>query len=211
LQERKVAADKALLRIFSEACKLQRIAQSADIALRIQTPNAIQLAIQIAQHFNRPSIIKILTSILEFKQNEELAAQQLSYQSQADVSVSHSHASQSGGAPTRKYHTSFEVNNDDSTYDDAFMASSSPPSLSGGGLVKKLEQKRNAGAFDAPTKSSSAPVNKFAQSSSPLSPNSAKKRSAPADDLRNLRSSPSPKKPTLFVSHFMQLDMKLFS
>jgi hypothetical protein len=201
MQERKVASDKALLRIFSEACKLQRIAQSADIALRIQTPNAIQLAIQIAQHFNRPSIIKVLTSILEFKQNEELAAQQLSYQSQAEADQMRSQSSQSGGVPARKYHTSFESNNDDSTYDDGFLASSSSPSLSGGGLVKKLEQKRNAGAADAPVKPSAAPVNRFAQSTSPLSPNSAKKRSAPADDIRNLRSSPSPKKPTLFVSN----------
>lgn len=205
IQEKKVAADKALLRIFSEACKLQRIAQSADIALRIQTPNAIQLAIQIAQHYNRPSIIKILTSILEFKQNEEFAAQQLSYQSQVESASSHSSASQSGGAPMRKYQTSFEGGHDDSTYDDGFMVSSSSPSLSGGGLVKKLEQKRNAGAADAAAKPSSAPVNKFAQSSSPLSPNSAKKRSAPADDIRNLRSSPSPKKPTLFVSQIIFL------
>jgi hypothetical protein len=251
LESRQLQLDKSLLKILNEALKVQRNAVASDVAMRINTPKCVDIAIQMCMSFNRPTIARQLTEILRIKQqmsmeftdqqptesNRKLMPpQQDTVKSQGFVATSRNGASATT-PPQRRYDTAF---GDDDDHADqlgqaevtpepvavpqrGFGGSGGPVSLLGNSAVvtpaatgifarkiteNKAKQLQNAlkSAGSDNERPIAPPINKFAQSSSPLSPETlSKKRSFPHEDLRNLKGSPSPKKPTLFVSKVYSL------
>ena len=69
-------ADTAVLKLLQDACKLQKIALSFDLAKRLRTVKACQTAIQIANHFGKPALAFALEDALRYKQDLEQAMEQ---------------------------------------------------------------------------------------------------------------------------------------
>ena len=256
LESRQLQLDKSLLKILHEALKLQRNAVASDIAMRINTPKCVEIAIQLCMSFNRPTIARQLTDIFRFK--EQMLADQQPIDAtrkhvpppQAEPARTQGFAATSRNSasattpPQRRYNTAFDDGDDHADQlgqaevtpepipapQKGFGNSSGGPVsiLGNGGVVtpaangifarkitenkaKQLNSSKSAVSDnDRPI---APPLNKFAQS--PLSPETlSKKRSLPHEDLKNLKGSPSPKKPALFVSklyiHFANLNIRLF-
>jgi hypothetical protein len=221
VSRRKTEMDKALLQLFHNACQLQRNALSSDTALRLRTIAAVNAAIQIAQHFERPGLVRLLENVLRQKQDDEYADMQMA--APAPLPVKRAPAAPPatrppGGRP------SAQVVTPDAPPQAAAKADTPPPrdyycgeqttpevEYTGGSAhenadstldtaiplsrLSSFTKKKNLMSTQA-AKPLAPPVNRFASFSNVSSP--SKKRSFPHEDLRHLKSSsPSPKKPAL--------------
>ena len=219
LREKKTDADKVLLQLFNEACRLQRNAISSDIALRIQTIAALELAITVAQHYDRPGLARLLENVLQQKQEDELADQQVAapasgYRSQPPSGYgeldrrSAPHKAQN--TPPRDQYNYSEKDDDNyhahDNYDYSDDLAVVTPSLEK--RESSFPKKKNVLSTSGMGKPQAPPVNKFAQSASP----SKKRTFTSHEDLRSLRSSPSPakKKPALSVSCYSYILYDIF-
>lgn len=67
LAKQQVDADRIVLKLFQESCRLQRIAQAVDLAMKIRTEKALGVAIAIANHFGRSVVAQRVEDIMQFR------------------------------------------------------------------------------------------------------------------------------------------------
>lgn len=219
LTQKKADADKVLLLMFKQACAVQRNAVSTDIALRLHSTKSLEIAITIAQHFQRPGLTRLLENIMSQKHDDAVADTQLAAKEvkRAPVAAaplarppqpSHSSAPIVQHTPPREYLFHNDRKEDSSAedmdvvdhYDNHDPAVVTPGEKKESSFTKKKNILNSANV----PKPLGPPANRFAQGSSITSP--TKKRSLSThDDLKSLRSSPSPvkKKPALSVSAYL--------
>lgn len=213
LRQKKNDADKVLLQMFQESCRLQRNAVSSDIALRLHTAKALEIAIQIANHFKRPGLARLLENVLIQKQEDEYADQQATASQDKQTSMNpplHTKTNImppliSEHTPPREYpnyRQSTEGDSFESRGPDTYDRVSDPAVVTPGD--KPVFKKRNLLNSQNSSKQVDAPVNKFAQAKNSFSSPSKKRPFSSHEELKKLRGSPSPlkKKPTLNVSFF---------
>ena len=96
LEKQQIEADKTVLKMFQEACRVQQIAKALDLARKLRTDKALQAGTQIANKFGRPAVAAKLDELLEarFAQQQQQQREQESQQEQPEGPVnSRSHAS----------------------------------------------------------------------------------------------------------------------
>lgn len=174
-------ADKATLRMFVEACRLQRMPMAADLAKKLVQESNVEAAIVAANHYGRAPIARLLSDILEYKrslreQPQQQEDQQETYSSGADA-FAHNYSSEAQDA----------YENVDNY---AARAPAQPPLFRPKSIVGS-----NAVVSPAPEDLSRIPPNPFAraQGQTPL------KRKSAMDSIKDLKGSPSPKKPSIAV------------
>ncbi|KAJ1441494.1 hypothetical protein B484DRAFT_390699 [Ochromonadaceae sp. CCMP2298] len=190
-------ADKAVVKALQDACVRQRIPLALSLALQLRTEQAIQGAIQVANHFGRPTVAEALDRILEHRQalaallEQQEEQQQYSnnnYQQeqeqQQEVEVEYVPAPRGGRREQQQQEEEQE--------EFGNMENEERPL---GFLSSRLVSPQLPPPHPTPTHSStSKPRNPFAVVSSGQTP---VKRKSVFDGIQDLKASPSPKKPAL--------------
>ena len=166
-------ADKALLKVFIDACRLQRNAIASDLAKKIVLEKSLEAAMIAANHYGRSSIAQLLNDILDFKRsvrerNESERDTQDDFQYTADDTQANNFTMQYEEDPKENAPLLFRAK---STQMNAVVSPESVPMM-----VSK-------------------PPNPFATMG-----NTPHKRKSALDSIKELKGSPSPKKPNLAVS-----------
>lgn len=187
LSEQEVDADRTILKLLQDACKLQNTHQALDLAFRLRTDVALNAAIKIANHFGKSVLAQKLEDIVQQREADRLQAQ--GYQN-ADADP----YDDPNGDAENYYHSG----NDNEEYESPEYEAPGPlPETKAKSLLGKRTVVTPQHQFSAlPEEVSNAPVNPFKKTAF-ASP--GKRRDA-LNALNDLKASPSPKKPLLNVS-----------
>jgi hypothetical protein len=182
------SADKAALRIFIDACRLQRNAVAADIAKKFVMDKTIEAGIIAANHYGRTHIAQLLSDIQEFKaslreeEDHHQQPQQLKYEEEGN-----------GHEP---YENSFKYTADD--YQESIAPpKENMPQSNPLFRIKSLNENIVVTPEAVGTAKQARPANPFAVI--PSGNNTPHKRKSAVESIRDLKGSPSPKKANIAV------------
>jgi hypothetical protein len=193
LSTQEVEADRTILKLLQDACKLQNTHQALDLAFRLRTEVALSAAIKIANHFGKSSLAQKLEDIVQQRESDRLQAQD--YQNEE----SDPYGSDPAGNTENYYNAGSSNGNGNGNDDYEYEEAPGPlPETKTGSLLGKRTIVTPQHQFSVATEgvSSNAPVNPFKKQ---VFASPGKRRGA-LNALNDLKASPSPKKPLLNVS-----------
>lgn len=200
MKAQQLTVDKSILKAFQEACQGQQLPLAMSLALRIRTTKVIEAAIKVANHFGRASVARSLDQILEHKR----AIEDMQAQAQQQMNASYqTEMYDQGSSYSNRLEDEYEEqsahnHNANALSRKASIKQQSLPQTSHHNSSKAVtpdSSSNNAVSFEEkPSKS----LNPFAINKTGMTP---MKRKTVADGVDDLKSSPSPKKPSLNVSH----------
>ena len=171
-------ADKALLKVFIDACRLQRNAVASDLAKRIVLEKSIEAAIIAANHYGRSSIAQLLSDILDFKRSIQERKD-----NERDLMENEFQYTANNTQPTPNYF--------DNMQEEEEPKENAP-------MLFRARAVNNAVVSPEPVAamtSGGLPPNPFATMG-----NTPHKRKSALESIKELKGSPSPKKPNLAVN-----------
>lgn len=218
MKENNTSSDQKLLRLFHAACEQNKSAQAADLMTRLKTDVGITFAIKIADNTGRTGLAKVLEDMLEERKQANMQEVVKSpYQSPLPsrtqpLSYSGRHADDEEYRNTQELDGDYDDHRDSiasasQKYSELFATENNNRDVISNKLKREPFNPFAANGFNSSTASRGStddsgyqvPVNKFAQSS-PLSPK--RKRKDIFETIKELKTSPSPKKVSFSVSNF---------
>jgi hypothetical protein len=207
LEAQQLEADKTVLKMFQEACQSEQLALALNLASRIRTTKVLEAAITVANHFGRSQVAQMLDHMLQQKQYLEQMQMQMQY----------------GAVASNLEQSTTHDNSYTSQYDAADMMVESVEEVqqqSAGVLSRKASLKQQYPPSKSLTKAvSPEPIQEAAHSNSASSNNTVGnalnpfavnktgntpiKRKSMMEEAQEFKASPSPKKPTLSVSYYI--------
>jgi hypothetical protein len=195
IEKQQLAVDKGLLQSFQQACQSQQIPQAMNYALRLQQTKSYAAAIKIANHFGRTSVARSLDEMLKAKLAlEQLQAQmQMGYYGQGHESEGVHHTQQYSQAFGSEYQE-MDASNGVGMLSRKASLKQQPNNIAMSKIVSPDAAISSESQQDKPKKS----LNPFA-----IGSNNNKESTPLKRGMEESKSSPSPKKPALNVSPFI--------
>lgn len=229
IRQLQIDADRAVAKALQDACQLQQIPQALNYALQLRTEKALDVAMQVANHFGRSVVAELLDDLLQRKREDSAAAVAASQwvEEAAGHEVNSSIADDCNHYSNNSYGDVAEESSSHSIYLENSLSSKRLPSSSlpfngtlrhpsstasrvvvSPAMYEIDRNDRNDDDVIADSSSNKPPMkrNPFAKpvvtaAGTTTSP-SQKKRKSVFEGIQDLKASPSPKKvPSLNVSY----------